>query len=219
MANSLQTIEPKVGFSKTELSKIQEYVKQEGLNPLPPHVLPKMFESYLSGSSLSEVAKLNSEFSSSAILYSAYQYNWPAMRDEIVMDLQERVKQKVLYSKFQQLELVGDMIQVAHAEAHQVMQAYIKNPSERNLPKILRIKNIRDLSMAIEMMSQIIGQDQHKSISVTGNITSNPTPGTPPPAAGMLTEATAAALIKSMNKKKKGNNTTNAEIIDGEVVK
>lgn len=196
-------------------------MSHEGLKPLPPHVSEKMFESYLSGLSFSEVSKMYPEFSSSAVMFTGYHYNWPAMRDEMVMDIQERVKQKVLYSKFQQLELVGNMIHVAHAEANQAMQNYIKNPSERNLPRILRIKTIRDLSTAIEMMSQIIGQDQHRSISVTGNITASQPPGpqTSSPSGGLLSEATAAALIKAMNNKKKNRQpqTVNAEIVEGKV--
>lgn len=180
-----------------------------------------MFETYLAGASFPEVSKMYPEFSPTAVLFTGYHYGWPTLRDEMVLDLQERVKQKVLYSKFQQLELVGNMIHVAHVEANQAMQAYIKNPSERNLPRILRIKTIVDLSRAIEMMSQVIGQDQHKSISVTGNITANPQPGLPPPtSAGQLTEATAAALIKSLNGKKKNKTiTVTPEVVDGTVEK
>jgi hypothetical protein len=157
-------------------------------------------------------------------MYTAWHYNWGAMRDDLFLDLQERVKQKVLYSKFQQLELVGNMISVAHVQANQAMQAYIKNPTERNLPKALRINTIKDLALAIEMMSQIIGQDQHKSISVSGNISTGQTPPGQSlgqgAIAGALSDATANELIKALNRKKrKVEAIAPTEVIEGVVEK
>lgn len=209
-------MEPKVGFSKSELATIQAYVDKTGPVALPPAVAEKCFESYLSGASLAEVARDHNEYNQQAIYFTAYHYNWPAIRDEIVTDLQTRIKQKVLYSKYQQLELVSTMIRVAHTEVMQAMQTYLKNPNDRNLPKTMRIKTIKDLSMAIEMISQVIGQDQHKSISVTGNIDTVAKEAADAVAisatGGSLTESTAKALLKAMNKKDK-----DVEVIDADV--
>lgn len=215
MSNSL--IEQKSGFSKQELEVIKKYVETSGQVILPPQAAIKIYEQYINGSSISEVCNMFSEYSRGIIVYTAYTLNWPATRDEFTLDLQTRVKQKVLYSKYQQLELVSTMISVAHVETMQAMQLYLKNPNDKNLPKTMRIKTIRDLSMAIEMMSQVIGQDNSKNISITGNIVTTPgEPGTEKPSGsvdGALTEATAKALLKSMNHKNK------PEVVDAEVVK
>jgi hypothetical protein len=175
-----------------------------------------MLELYVGGASLAEVQRHFHEYSLSSICYTAYHYGWPSLRDEITLDIQSRIKQKVLYSKYQQLDLVSTMIQVAHVEAMNAMQMYLKNPNDRNLPKTLRIKTIRDLQQAIEMMSQVIGQDNSKNISITGNIVT--TPGQEPEkqtgsVEGILTEATAKSLLKAMNKK-----TTDPDVVDAEVV-
>jgi len=174
-----------------------------------------MFEAYLGGASLAEVSKHFHEYSQSAIYYTAYHYNWPAIRDELTLDLQNRLKQKVLYSKYQQLELVSTMIQVAHTENMHAMQAYLKNPTDRNLPKGMRLKTIKELQAAIDMMAVIIGQDNMKKIDVTGNITA--TPAVPDavsaPAAGALTEATAKALLKGLNQKARGEDAIDAEVV------
>lgn len=197
---------------------MQEHLDKIGPVPLPPQAAEKAFEVYLGGASLAEVCKFHNEYSQAVVVYTAYHYNWPAIRDEIAADLQTRVKQKVLYSKYQQLELVSTMINVAHVETMQAMQLYLKNPNDKNLPKTMRIKTIKDLGMAIEMMAQVIGQDNSKNISITGNITT--TPGDEPAkitstSDGALTENTAKALLKSMNKKEKPE----VEIVEAEVVK
>jgi hypothetical protein len=194
--------------------KIQEYQDKQGPVPLPPQVSEKIFETYVNGSSLAEVCKFYNEYSPGMIIFTAYHYNWPAIRDEISLDLQTRVKQKVLYSKYQQLELVSTMIQVAHVETMQAMQLYLKNPNDKNLPKTLRIKSLKDLQMAIEMMSQVIGQDNSKNISITGNINTTTTEE-PAKQSGniqeVLTEATAKSLLKAMNQKGKAE----AEVVEG----
>lgn len=216
---ALTKVEQKVGFSKTELVKVQDHLDKNGPTTLPPLVAEKMFEQFLGGSSLAEVARFYSEYSTNAVYFTAYHYNWPAQRDEYALDIQTRVKQKVLHSKYQQIDLVGTMIQVAHTETMQAMQMYLKNPNDRNLPKTLRIKTIKELSMAIEMMGNIIGQDNNKRIDVTGNITTSPSEPTGntalPQVEGALTEATAKALMTSLNKKAKPD----PEVIDAEVSK
>lgn len=197
--------------------KVQEHLDKVGPQPLPPQIAEKMFESYLGGSSLAEVSRHFNEYSQASIYYTAYHYNWPSIRDEVIADIQGRIKQKVLFSKYKQLELVDTMIKVAHVEAMQAMQLYLKNPNDKNLPKNLRIKSIKDLQAAIEMMSQIIGQDNSKNISITGNITTTSEEpaegkGGPTTVEGALTEATAKALLKAMNKK-----DSSAEVVDVDI--
>ena len=152
------------------MTTIQKYVDDVGPVPLPPIVCEKIFEQYIAGATLAEITKLFPEYTREAVLYSAWKYNWPTERDNFVVELQTRMRQKVMYSKFQQLELVSNMIQVAHIEACTAMQAYIKHPCDRNLPKTLRIKTIKDLSMAIEMMASITGQDNNKTVKVDGEV-------------------------------------------------
>lgn len=195
---------------------MQEHLDKTGPVPLPPQAAEKAFEAFLGGASLAEVCKFHAEYSTALVVYTAYHYNWPAIRDEIIIDLQSRVKQKVLYSKYQQLELVSTMIQVAHVETLQAMQLYLKNPNDRNLPKTMRIRTIKELAMAIEMMSQVIGQDQHKSISISGNIETitETIKKSPDSVEGMLTEATAKGLLKAMNQK----NKPDVEVIDAQLV-
>lgn len=208
-------MEPKVGFSKQELVRVQEHLDKTGPQPLPPHTTEKMFEAYLGGSSLAEVSKAFPEHSQLAIFYTAYHYNWPATRDELTLDVQSRLKQKVLYSKYKQLELVDTMIKVAHTETMQAMQTYLKHPNDRNLPKNLRIKTIKELQMAIEMISNIIGQDNMKKIDISGDINVNDDSKDKPVTTveGALTEATAKMLLKGMNRKNDG------DVVDIEVSK
>jgi hypothetical protein len=170
---ALEVVSPKQGFSKRELTQIQQYVDDVGHVPLPPLVVEKLFEQYLGGSSLLDITKQYPEYTKEAILYSAWKYDWPAERDMYVTELQSRMRQRVMHSKFQQLELVSNMIRVAHVEANQAMQAYLKHPCDRNTPKILRIKSIKELHMAIEMMSMITGQDNNKNLTVNGEVSVN----------------------------------------------
>ena len=203
-SKELMKVEQRDGFSKTDLQKVQEHLDKVGPVTLPPHVAEKMFETYIGGSSLAEVSKYNSEYSQGSIYYTAYKLCWPQIRDEICVELQSRIKQKVLHSKYQQLELVGTMIQVAHIEAMNAMYTYLKHPNDKNLPKTLRIKSIRDLSIAIEMMANIIGQNQHKQIDIVGSIltkTEAPSNAKNVSVDGALSEITAKALLKAMNKK------------------
>ena len=188
--------------------KISDYVTRKGTQPLPPEVCERLFESYLSGSSLKEVCKMYSEYDPLAIHYSAYHYDWPLRRDDIAIDMQERVKQKILTSKFQQLELVESMIKVAHIEAITAFQAFIKHPSEKNIPKVFRIKSIKDLSEAIGMMSQIVGQESMKRIEIVRreedpSDEKSEARGTRTKKKDDLSEDTAKDLISAINKTKK----------------
>ena len=160
------TIEPKVGFSRFELIKIDTYFTSKGPVPLPPQVAQMLFESYLNGSSLSDICRMYSEYDSLAVHYTAYHYDWPLNRDELTVDMQDRIKQKILSSKMQQLELVDGMIKVAHIEAMNAIRSYIKHPCDKNIPKIFRIKSIKELSDAIEMMGRIVGQDNIKKVEM-----------------------------------------------------
>jgi len=160
------TIEPKVGFSRFELVKIDTYVTAKGQVPLPPQVAQMLFESYLNGSSISDICKMYSEYDNLAIHYTAYHYDWPLNRDELTIDMQDRIKQKLLNSKMQQLELVDGMIKVAHIEAMNAIRSYIKHPCDKNIPKIFRIKSIKELSDAITMMGNIVGQDNIKKVEM-----------------------------------------------------
>lgn len=197
-------LDPKVGFSKTELTKIENYVNNKGTQPLPPQVAEKLFESYLNGSSLAEICRMYSEYDSGAVHYTAYHYDWPLNRDDLAIDIQSRIKQKILNSKFKQLELVDSMIKVAHVEAMQSFHAYLKHPNDRNLPKTFRIKSIKDLAIAIDMMSTIVGQDNVKKIEMIDGGKKDLEDDKPTKAAAELTEETAKQVLKALNEAKKG---------------
>lgn len=143
-----------------------------------------------------------SEYDPEAIHYSAYHYDWPLRRDDLAIDLQDRIKQKILNSKYKQLELVDSMIKVAHIEAMQAFQAYIKHPSDKNIPKTFRITSIKDLSTAIDMMSQIIGQDNMKKLEIIKKETEEEesAPSRRARSTPELTEKSAKELISSLNK-------------------
>lgn len=200
----MSKIEPKVGFSKTELTKIESYINQKGSQPLPPQVAEKLFESFLNGSSLAEICRMFSEYDSGAIHFTAYHYDWPLARDELAIDIQSRIKQKILNSKFKQLELVDSMIKVAHVEAMQAFNVYLKHPNDRNLPKTFRIKSIKDLSIAIDMMSTIVGQDNVKKIEMIDGGKKEQEEEKSANAVAELTEETAKQVLKALNEAKKG---------------
>jgi len=181
------------------MTTIQKYVNDVGPVALPPLACEKVFEQYLSGSTFMEICKMYPDYSRESILYSAWRYNWPEERDTYIIELQARLRQKVLYSKMQQLELVSNMITVAHAEANNAMLAYIKYPNDRNLPKTLRIKTIRDLSMAIEMMASITGQDNNKTVKVDGEVQMNSTLDSGSGDKKALTSELATELLKQIS--------------------
>lgn len=207
-------MEAKVGFSKREMSQIEAHINAGTDSSLPPMLAAQLFEQYLSGSSLADICKHNPECLPGAIYYTAYQNNWPAERDEVTFELQKKVRQTVLVSKMYQLEFLTNMIKVAHTEANQAMRAYLKHPNDRNLPKTFRIKNIKELQMVIESISDVIGQDNNKNINVSGNITTeNITDNQSTIGQGELSDVIAKKLIASLNKQ---NNTP---VIEGEVVR
>lgn len=133
---------------------------------MPPQVAQVLFENYLNGSSILDICKMYSEYDPLAIHYTAYHYDWPLNRDELTIDLQDRIKQKILHSKYQQLELVDGMIKVAHIEAMNSIRTYIKHPCDKNMPKTFRITSIKELSEAITMMERIVGQDNIKKVEM-----------------------------------------------------
>lgn len=180
------------------MALIQSHAETIGTQPLPPQVTQILFDRYLSGSSLTDLAREFPEYSREAIAYTAYRYDWPTVRDDLVYDMQNQMKQKVLSSKLKQLDLVSNMIEVAHREANQAMLAYIKHPCDKNLPKTLRIKTIKELQTAIEMISTIIGQDNSKSIKIDGKIQTVDGSGGSAGTKGLSSEL-ASQLLQALN--------------------
>lgn len=138
------------------------------------------------------------EYESGAIHFTAYHYDWPLRRDDLTIDIQERIKQKIINSKFQQIELVDSMIRVAHVEAMQSFQSYIKHPCDKNLPKTFRIKTIKDLEAAIDMMAKIIGQDNMKRVEIIKTSKDDDVPKQSSEAE--LSDKNAKDLISALNK-------------------
>lgn len=181
---------------------MESYIKTRGMLPLPPQVCEKLFEQYMNGSSIAEICKMYSEYDASAIFFTAYHYDWPARRDDLSIDIQDRIKQKILNSKFQQLELVDSMIRVAHIEAMGAFQTYIKHPSDKNIPKNFRIKTIKDLAEAIEMMAKIVGQDMMKKVEIIK--TDREEEPKKKIGEAELTDSSAKDIISAINKVSKG---------------
>ncbi len=120
---------------------------------------------------MTEIIKMHPEYEAGCILYTAYHYDWCRDRDEYFQEIQGRLKQKAIVSTSQQLDLVSGLIHAAWAETMPALLAYVKHPCEKNIPKTLKIKSLKDLQLAISMMSTITGQSNNKSVTLNGEIT------------------------------------------------
>lgn len=179
------------------MALVQSHAESIGPQPLPPQVTTLLFDRYIGGSSLMDLFREFPEYTRESIAYTAYHYSWPTVRDDLIFDMQTQMKQKVMASKMKQLDLVSNMIEVAHREANQALLAYIKHPCDKNLPKTLRIKTIKELQVAVDMIGTIINQDNQKNIKVDGKIQTDGAGGAT--SNGKLSSEIASELLKALS--------------------
>lgn len=207
---SLQLYRPEeyVTYANTDLPAedlviLTEYLAGGG-HPLSPDAGARMYELFLHGSDAREIQRLNKAFPLGGILDAQVRYKWTQRRDQYYIELQDRVKDKVIKSQLETTELMTDILAAARKKHSDKLKKFIQSGDEKDLDGVMNIETLQSLLKVTEGLLKITGQDrvtktktentQNFNVNVTGVKTED------------LSPEDAATILNIMSKNKKKAN-------------
>lgn len=137
---------------------------QSGRHPLAPDTVTALFQLYLNGSDCAEVHRLNKGLPYEAILWARVKFDWDAHRDKLIVERQEKIRDKVLNSQLQTTELMADLLAATAKKHGDKIKKYIQTGDEADLGGSLSIDNLHQLLKIAEGLQKITGQDKVQKI-------------------------------------------------------
>lgn len=191
-----------------DLTALTEYLAAGG-HPLSPEASARMYELFLNGSDAREVQRLNKAFPLGAILDSQVRYKWTEKRDAYCIELQDRIKSKVMKVQMETTELMTDMLSAAKRKHSDKLKKFIQTGDEKDLDGAINIDTIQSLLKVTEGLLKITGQDRTSTTKVKTentqnlnvNVTSNNDKIEPEDAAAILNILSNAKKKKAASEK------------------
>lgn len=164
----VDTIEPTFEVKAQQTLTVPEHnmlIKyiSAGKHPLAPDTIASLFQLYISGSDCSEIHRLNKSFPFEAILWARVKYDWDRQRDNYIMDLQDKIRDKVVMSQCLATELMADLLTATMKKNGDKIKKFIQTGNEADLGDALRVSDLKELLKVAEGLQKITGQDRvHK---------------------------------------------------------
>ncbi len=163
---SLQLYRPEeyVTYANTDLLEedrniLVEYLAAGG-HPLSPEAGARMFELFLHGSDAREIQRLNKAFPLGGILDAQVRYKWTQRRDAYYIELQDRVRDKVIKAQLETTELMTDILSAARKKHSDKLKKFIQSGDEKDLDGVMNVETIQSLLKVTEGLLKITGQDR-----------------------------------------------------------
>ena len=163
--------EEKYGLSEEEIKLATKYLrKNKTAGALTDLDAAKLYEMYLLGDSISNIAQQFPQYPIGQIALTAALRGWVKDRDRMMHTLQDRVRAKVVKSVLDQVDFLTQMMAVANAEHLEAMIKYVQDPLNNPKPP-LRVTNIKEYKDVAETLYKIVagatgggvGKDKQKS--------------------------------------------------------
>lgn len=150
----------------------------------------KLYELFLSGSSVEEIWKLNQVFDRQAIQWARIYDKWDEQRDLYVQELQAGIKDRVLKAHMEAAELVSVMMAATNKRYGTQVKKYLQSGDVKDLDGVSLPSNVQGVMKAIEALQKITGQDRKvhvtKEETLNVNVNSTSTEGLSPEAAAKV---------------------------------
>lgn len=160
-----------------DLVILTDYLAAGG-HPLSPDASARMFELFLNGSDAREIHRLNKAFPLGGVLDAQVRYKWTKMRDDYVIELQGRVREKVMKAQMETTELMTDILAAARKKHSDKLKKFLQSGDEKDLDGVINIDTIQGLMKVTEGLLKITGQDrvtktetkntQNLNVNITG---------------------------------------------------
>ena len=130
-----------------------------------------MFQLFLEGYSCSEIAKQNPPFNEIDLLYCRKKYNWDIEKDKYAMELQQRVREKLMKTKLESLEFLSNTLAASHKYHNAQLLKYIQSGKEEDKPENL-ISGTTSYKAIIETIAKLTGEDRitTQNVNKTSNV-------------------------------------------------
>lgn len=203
---SLQLYRPEeyITYANTDLTPedlqvLTEYLAAGG-HPLSPDASARMYELFVNGSDAREIQRINRAFPLGGILDAQIRYKWTQKRDQYALELQDKVKDKVMKAQLETTELLTDVLAVARRKYSDKLKKFIQSGDEKDLEGAINVESIQSLLKVTEGLLKITGQDRviKTKTENTQNFNVNVNTGN-----SDLTPEDAAAVLKIMSDAKK----------------
>lgn len=150
-------------LSIPEYNMLMDYVKA-GRHPLAPDTVGSLYQLYLNGSDCREIHRLNKAFPYESILWARIKYDWDAQKDDYVIELQNKIREKVIKSQLETTELMADLLTATSKMHSDKIKKYIQTGNEADLGNSMTIDSLAQLLRIAEGLQKITGQDRTQKI-------------------------------------------------------
>ncbi len=131
---------------------------------LGPQLSAQLFELYLRGATLEEIARVNSPSIRLGAIVSAWRNNdWHGRREAYRQGLYESVQHRVSQTQAEGLVFLADYLAVFSKRFGQGMKRYLQTGDDSELGD-MKPSNLAQMKMAFELMLKVAGLDQTKKI-------------------------------------------------------
>lgn len=142
-----------------ERNMLMTYIRA-GRHPLAPDTVGALYQLFLNGSDCGEIHRLNKALPYEAILWARIKYGWDKKREDYIVELQEKIREKVMQSQLQTTELMADLLTATARKHGDKIKKFIQTGEEADLGEALSIDNLGQLLKIAEGLQKITGQDR-----------------------------------------------------------
>jgi len=172
MSNEL-TIIKDTDLSELELDKIRSYMEAglPGIGDINNTQLHKMIDLYMSGSTYTQIAH-TLEVKRVVVTYLAHINNWYLTKREVLNEIQDKIKSRVLDSKLRNQEFRLLLIQAWQKKIGKKLTKYLSTNNEEHIDEV-DLKEVAQLMKAMEWADSLDdtgSKDSKKNPSVNINI-------------------------------------------------
>lgn len=148
--------EERRGLTAEEIRLGETWLIDHRLNTRVPRAdCMEMYELYLKGTTLKELASKFPQWKYEQIILAAVLDDWFSERESAMEVVRKAVTEKVTNSMIGQVNLLSSMVDIAGREWLDEMEKYLENPLINPKPSI-RIASLKDLATVQEMMGKAI---------------------------------------------------------------
>lgn len=158
---------------ESHLNEREEVALQQHLKAREPGLSPtlqaEMFELYLKGATLEEIARVNKGIRLGAIVRAWKEGDWHNRRLLYLKGLFDGLRERVQQAQGESVTFLSDLLATAHKLHGDKLRRYLQTGDEKELGD-LAIKNLGQYKMALELLLKATGQDGQKTVKVSGQV-------------------------------------------------
>lgn len=138
-----------------EMIKVKRYIEDgmPGLVSITESKIYQMIDLYMTGSTYTQIAS-TLELKKVIVMYLAYNQSWYMVKREYLLEVQEKIKNRVLDSKLRSQEFMLTLVQAWQKKIGKKLTRYLSTNDVQHM-EALDLKEIAQLMKAIEIVNDL----------------------------------------------------------------